>query len=104
MKSRELTKWMLCFSLACGVSALGCKSDDGAEPSENEEEMDQGRGDAGDEPEQDAGPASAADAGTGGDDEEWVSSRGQCDIDSGFLGDDTCLLPPPPGKGIQIHI
>jgi hypothetical protein len=30
--------------------------------------------------------------------------RGRCDIDSGFPGDEACLVPPPPGQGIQIHI
>ncbi|MDD9932215.1 MAG: hypothetical protein OXT09_01350 [Myxococcales bacterium] len=29
---------------------------------------------------------------------------GRCDIDSGFPGDEACLLPPPPGQGIQVHI
>lgn len=30
--------------------------------------------------------------------------RGQCGIDTGFPGDEACLLPPPPGEGIQIHV
>jgi hypothetical protein len=30
--------------------------------------------------------------------------RGKCNIDSGFPGDEACLLPPAPGEGFQIHI
>ncbi|MDH5671463.1 MAG: hypothetical protein OEZ06_04890 [Myxococcales bacterium] len=34
-----------------------------------------------------------------------ISTRGQCDLpDTGFPGDDTCLLPPPEGLGMQIHV
>ncbi|HMI90785.1 MAG TPA: hypothetical protein VK509_05445, partial [Polyangiales bacterium] len=30
--------------------------------------------------------------------------RGKCGIDSGFPGDEACLLPPAPGEGFQIHV
>jgi hypothetical protein len=30
--------------------------------------------------------------------------RGQCGINSGYPGDEACLLAPPAGEGIQIHI
>ena len=29
---------------------------------------------------------------------------GPCDLDTGYPGDDACLLPPAPAEGIQIHI
>lgn len=32
------------------------------------------------------------------------STIGQCNINSGYPGDEACLAPPEPGKGIQIHI
>ena len=35
---------------------------------------------------------------------EFVTTRGQCDIDTGFAGDDACLLPPDPSEGFQIHV
>jgi hypothetical protein len=38
---------------------------------------------------------------TGGGDEDI---RGKCEINSGFPGDDACLLPPAAGEGMQIHI
>ena len=27
-----------------------------------------------------------------------------CNLNTGYLGDDQCLLPPPPDKGFQVHI
>lgn len=30
--------------------------------------------------------------------------RGKCNINSGYAGDDACLLPPAPEEGFQIHI
>lgn len=34
----------------------------------------------------------------------WVTSRGTCDLNSGYAGDEACLLPPPADLGMQIHI
>jgi len=36
--------------------------------------------------------------------EESLDGRGKCGIDSGFPGDEACLLPPAPGEGFQIHV
>ncbi len=33
-----------------------------------------------------------------------VSLRGLCDLNTRFPGDEACLLPPPEGMGMQIHI
>src|SRR5690349_14511108 len=55
-----------------------------------------------------ASPATAADAGSGcnlasstkpcGDDPD------PCGLKSGWAGDEYCMLPPPEGQGIQIHL
>ena len=34
----------------------------------------------------------------------WVSSRGTCPIDTGLMGDETCLVAPAADKGFQIHV
>jgi hypothetical protein len=34
----------------------------------------------------------------------YPDPRGGCKINSGFPGDDTCMLPPDPKEGMQIHI
>ena len=60
-----------------------------------------------------AGAGAAGAAGTPGmepgptmmpTDEEDEDPRGKCDIDSGYPGDEACLLPPPEGEGMQIHV
>jgi hypothetical protein len=32
------------------------------------------------------------------------SARGGCNLDSGFPGDEACLVPPAPDKGFQVHV
>ena len=32
-----------------------------------------------------------------------VPGSDPCNLHSGYAGDDYCMLPPPAGKGIQIH-
>jgi hypothetical protein len=54
-------------------------------------------------------PAGVAGSGTvmPGDppiDTDFPDPRGGCTIDSGFPGDEFCMLPPAPGEGIQIHV
>lgn len=34
----------------------------------------------------------------------YPDQRGKCAIDSGYPGDDACLLPPDPSEGFQIHV
>jgi hypothetical protein len=48
-------------------------------------------------------PSPAADAGTEmpGNPED---PRGKCNINSGYPGDEACLLPPAAGQGMQIHV
>jgi hypothetical protein len=33
-----------------------------------------------------------------------ANARGECDLHTQWLGDDFCILPPPPDKGFQLHI
>lgn len=42
--------------------------------------------------------------GNGGGGEGPPDTTGECGLDTGFIGDDQCILPPPPDKGFQIHI
>jgi hypothetical protein len=35
---------------------------------------------------------------------EGEDPRGKCNINSGYPGDETCLLPPDPSEGFQIHV
>jgi hypothetical protein len=35
---------------------------------------------------------------------DFVDGRGHCQIDSGFAGDETCLVAPDPSEGFQIHV
>jgi hypothetical protein len=49
-----------------------------------------GKGGAGGGPSVDAGPP---DGGAQG-----------CNLNTGYIGDDQCILPPPPDKGFQIHL
>jgi hypothetical protein len=38
-------------------------------------------------------------------DPSWPDPRGGCpELKSGFMGDETCIAPPPAGQGVQIHI
>jgi hypothetical protein len=84
----------------------GCGSGDDASPDDPAADGGGGAGrgeaDAGAEPATDAA-APVADGGGAGSG-PWQSTRGMCDLDSGYLGDDTCLLPPAPGEGIQIRV
>jgi len=43
------------------------------------------------------GGGSTPDAGT-------PDAGGGCNLNTGYLGDDQCILPPPPDKGFQLHI
>jgi hypothetical protein len=46
-------------------------------------------------------------AGTGGGpsiDAGAPDAGGGCNLNTGYIGDDQCILPPPPGKGFQVHI
>ena len=49
-----------------------------------------------------AGDGAMVTAGVGGT--GFEDPRGKCDIESGFMGDEACLLPPAPGEGLQIHV
>src|SRR5688572_30391030 len=96
------TKCLLAL-LLLGAFGAGCGSDDAADEGDDADRA----GESGSS--DDAGPggdaAAMSDAGDpGGGSGEWTSTRGQCEIDSGFLGDDTCLVAPAEGEGIQIHI
>jgi hypothetical protein len=44
--------------------------------------------------------------GTGGGtpDAGKPDAGGGCNLNTGYLGDDQCILPPPPDKGFQLHI
>jgi hypothetical protein len=98
-------QWLWLAVLALGGAAFtGCGSDDAADdsPMTDSDSGSGGGSDAGGDPETDA--SAAPDSGTDGPDDDWTSTRGMCDLDSGFPGDETCLLPPPPGEGIQIRI
>jgi hypothetical protein len=33
-----------------------------------------------------------------------VLAMNECDLHSGYPGDENCILPPPPDKGFQVHI
>jgi hypothetical protein len=48
------------------------------------------------------GPRPTATGGSGGT--AGKPSTGPCDLNSGYEGDDMCLPPPEPGKGIQLHV
>ena len=37
-------------------------------------------------------------------DTDFPDPRGGCTINSGFPGDEFCMLPPAPGEGFQIHV
>lgn len=56
-------------------------------------------GSAGEEPE----PEPEPDGGTM-EPEGVPYAMDECDIDTGFVGDEYCIKPPPPGKGFQLHI
>ena len=49
-------------------------------------------------------PAQQADAGAIPEPPEEVDPRGKCEINSGYPGDESCLLPPDPSEGFQIHV
>ena len=49
-------------------------------------------------------PTAEAGAAMGTDALSYPDPRGQCDINSGYAGDEACLLPPDPSEGMQIHI
>lgn len=100
MMGRGYAVWCV-LVLASSAAWVGCGSDDAADDASDGSGAGRGDGGAG---EADAGATPDAAAGDAGSAEEWVSTRGMCDIDSGFAGDDTCLLPPPEGEGIQIRI
>jgi len=52
--------------------------------------------------------ATGGGGGTGGGPSVDAGSRdagpGGCNLNTGYLGDDQCLLPPPPDKGFQVHL
>ena len=47
------------------------------------------------------GPSVVPSAGASG---QYEDLRGKCKINSGFPGDETCIPPPPPEEGMQIHV
>jgi hypothetical protein len=49
-------------------------------------------------------PSSMPDAGMVDPVDPGGDPRGKCNIDSGYPGDETCLLPPAEGEGMQIHV
>ncbi|MDH5672017.1 MAG: hypothetical protein OEZ06_07690 [Myxococcales bacterium] len=110
-----MSRWVYSLALA-GIFALGCNSTDGGGMSEppsddgsaaNTSGATEGSAGA-------AAPTTGTMAEMGIEDTTLIpmaaegaalSTRGQCDIpDTGFPGDDACLLPPPEGLGMQIHI
>jgi len=51
-----------------------------------------------------AGGAGGGGAGGAGGEEVPPVLSDECGLDTGFPGDEYCILPPPPDKGFQIHI
>jgi hypothetical protein len=104
-----MTKTNSTFSLALlGAALLACSGADDEDPSATEGPS-TGAGASGGAA---AGGAGAETAGgsDGCGDGRRVSSvtpctddPDPCGLNSGFRGDEYCLLPPPPGEGIQIH-
>ena len=53
------------------------------------------------------GSGGAGGGGTGGGpsvDAGAPDAGGGCNLNTGYLGDDQCILPPPPDKGFQVHL
>jgi len=54
-----------------------------------------------------AGGTTGGAGGTGGGpgiDAGVPDAGGGCNLNTGYIGDDQCILPPPPDKGFQVHI
>jgi hypothetical protein len=53
------------------------------------------------------GSGGASGGGTGGGpsvDAGAPDAGGGCNLNTGYIGDDQCILPPPPDKGFQVHL
>jgi len=92
-----------------GASGTGDSGEggEGGEPANSMSASGQGGaggagGAAGDEPVAGTGVTPTPDAGM--EPEGIPYAMDECDIDTGYPGDEYCILPPPEGEGFQLHI
>src|SRR5262245_38020039 len=52
----------------------------------------------------DAAPAPQEDTREGHREAATANETHDCNLNTGYAGDEYCLLPPPPDKGFQVHI
>lgn len=58
----------------------------------------------GDEISSKTGASTADEPGPGSTAQDGGLAMNECDLHTGFAGDENCILPPPPDQGFQIHV
>jgi hypothetical protein len=97
-----ISRSVMCMGGACAVLAVACSSDAPTKPATHSSGHSKPMEKPAEPPPADAAPACDNDA-LASASTPCPGNPDPCNLKSGFAGDEYCLLPPPEGKGIQIH-